>query len=85
LNQSSDGGILYFFRPQKTLATLTASGLFTGLFAESHDQGVVFIVNGNIGRQGIHKNLLQNIVMQRSVKVQMPLRHPIFFIRSSSE
>ena len=39
----------------------------TGIFAEGNDQGVIFVVNGDIGRQSIHKNLLQNIVMLSSV------------------
>ena len=48
----------------------------TGVFAEGDDEGVVFVVNGDIGRHSIHQNLLQGVVMQSSVKVQMPFSHP---------
>ena len=64
------GGFEYFF------ADFAAAGFFAGLFAEGYDEGVVFVVNGDIGREGIHKIFLQNVVMQSSVKEQMPLRHP---------
>jgi hypothetical protein len=50
----------------------------TGLFAESDDEGVVFVVNGDVGRQGIHKNLLQGAIMQSAVKDG--IFHPLFFI-----
>ena len=69
-------GTLHFFHVFKTFAELTATGFVTGLFTEGNDQSVVFVVNGNIRRQCIHKNLLQNVVMQSSVKVQMPFSHP---------
>ena len=62
------------FLSQKTLTDFTASRLVTGLFAEGNDQSVIFVVNGNAGRQGIHKSLLQNVVRQSSIKMQMPLR-----------
>jgi len=40
----------------------------TGFVAESNEQGVTFVVNGNIRQQGIHKNLFQNIKRMRSSK-----------------
>ena len=64
------GGFEYFF------ADFAAGRFVTGLFAEGCDQGVIFVVKGDVSRQGIHKNFLQNVVMQSSVKEQMPLRHP---------
>ena len=65
------GGAEYFF------ADFAAGRFVTGLFAEGYDQGVIFIVKGDVGRQGIHKIFLQNVVMQSSVKVQMPFCHPL--------
>ena len=47
------------FLSQKTLANFAAGGLVAGLFAEGDDEGVIFVVNGNIGRQRIHKHLLR--------------------------
>ena len=62
-NAIKQSAVLHFLLFYQTFATLTATGFVAGLFAEGNNQGVIFVVNGDIRRQGIHKNLLQSVVM----------------------
>ena len=49
-NAINNSGVLHFLLFSQTFATLTATGFVAGLFAEGNDEGVVFVVNGHIGR-----------------------------------
>ena len=57
-------------------AKFTAAGLVAGLFAKSYNQGVVFVVYGDIRRQCVHKSLLQNVIMNSTIQAQMPFSNP---------
>ena len=48
-------------------ANFSAPGSAAGLFAKGNDESMVFVVKGGICRQGIHKSLLQDIIMLAAV------------------
>jgi len=49
-NAIKNSEILHFFLFSQTFATLTTTGFVAGIFSEGNDEGVVFVVNGDIGR-----------------------------------